>query len=140
MGLVLDTSILISAERQQFDLPAFLEAESPAESLFIAAVTASELLYGVHRSDRKRRRKREVFVEEILATIEVLPFDLGCARAHSALWAKLDSTGDRIGPHDMLIAATCLTLNHSLATLNEKEFQKVAGLSLANARPYATGR
>jgi predicted nucleic acid-binding protein len=40
----------------------------------------------------------------------------------------------------MLIAASCLRFGHRLATLNEKEFNRVEGLQLANARPYIVDR
>jgi len=40
----------------------------------------------------------------------------------------------------MLIAATCLRYGHRLATLNEEEFGRVDGLSLADARSYAKAR
>ncbi len=49
---MLDTSILISAERKLFDLEAFLDSEVPGVPLFISAITASELLHGVHRADQ----------------------------------------------------------------------------------------
>lgn len=140
MGLVLDTSILVSAERRRFDLPAFLDAEHAADSLFVSAITASELLHGVFRADRRRRRTREAFVDDVLTAVAVLPFDVGCARIHSKLWAALEAAGERIGPHDLIIAATCLTLQHTLATLNEKEFRKVPRLSLARAQAYVTRR
>ncbi len=140
MGLVIDTSVLISAERRRFDLPAFLEAEEPVRSLFLSAITASELLHGVHRAKGARRRKREAFVDNILDGMAVLPFDMTCARSHAKLWAGLEETGIRIGPHDMLIAATCLTLGHDLATLNQREFRRVEGVRLANTDPYIIKR
>jgi hypothetical protein len=41
VGLILDTSILISAERQQFDLTRFFEDHAD-EAFFVAAITVSE--------------------------------------------------------------------------------------------------
>lgn len=140
MGLILDTSILISAERKLFDLEAFLDSEAPGVPLFISAITASELLHGVHRADKQQRRKRKSFVEGILAALPALPFDLSAAQAHAKLWADLEASGERIGPHDLIIAATCLTLDHSVATLNERELERVPGLTLANAVPYRINR
>jgi len=136
MGLILDSSILIAAERKKFDLVAFIEAEAPGDDIFISSVTASELLHGVHRSDPSYRPGREIFVEAVIRETPTLTFDLLCARHHAELWAKLEDRGKRIGAHDMLIAASCLRFGHRLATLNEKEFVRVEGLRLANARPY----
>ena len=106
------------------------------EPVYIAAVTASELLHGVHRAQKPYHQQRESFVEAILRETPILDFDIFCARSHSKLWADLESAGERMGAHDMLIAATCLTFGHRLATLNEREFERVEGLILADARGF----
>jgi tRNA(fMet)-specific endonuclease VapC len=136
MGLIIDSSLLIAAERGRFDMEAFLEAEAPMEAVFITSVTASELLHGVHRATPERRAGREAYVESVLDALPILSFDLPCARRHARLWASLEVSGNRIGAHDMMIAAICLRFGHKLATLNEGEFIRVEGLLLANARPY----
>ncbi len=138
MGLILDSTVVIAAERRKFDLDRFLLADAAAEAVFLSVITASELLHGVERAaDEIRRRSRGAFVEAVLDAIPVLPFDLSCARRHAAVWAGLESAGRRIGAHDMLIAATCLRYGHRLATLNTDEFNRVAGLELADVRPFA---
>ena len=45
MGLILDTSVIIAAERDEFDLNGLLETYGE-EPVRIAALTASELLHG----------------------------------------------------------------------------------------------
>ncbi len=136
MGLMLDTSVLISSERGRFNLEDFIEKEAPMEDVFISSISASELLHGVHRAVLAARSKREMFVEAVLRETPILPFDLPCARRHAELWAALEASGKRIGAHDMLIAATGLRFGLRLATLNEKEFSSVEGLTLANVHPY----
>lgn len=140
MGLMLDSSVLIAAERERFDMEAFLEKEAPMEPLFISSVTASELLHGVCRATLERRTKRVAYVEAVLRETPTLPFDLPCARRHAELWAALEAAGNRVGAHDMMIAATSLRFGHRLATLNEGEFSRVDGLKLANVRPYIKER
>ncbi len=46
----------------------------------------------------------------------------------SAAFADLVREGTVIGPHDLLIGATALAQGYLLATLNRKEFSRVAGL------------
>lgn len=140
MGLILDSSILIAAERRRFDMKEFIEAEAPMDNLFISSITASELLHGVHRATPERRGPRSAFVEGVLGGTPILPFDLACARRHAALWATLEASGHRVGAHDLIIAATSLRFGHRLATLNEGEFARVASLELASARPYVQSR
>ncbi len=104
----------------------------------IVAITASELLHGVERAqDATRKAQRQRRVEQILAAILVQPFDLAQARVHARIWAELQARGQMIGPHDLLIAAAGVALGHEVATLNVQEFQRVVGLKVADATPFA---
>lgn len=136
MGLILDSSIFIAAERGKFDLPKFFLTHAQ-EAFFIAAITASELLHGVERGNTPERRlKRSRFVEDVLREVPVIEFDLPIAREHARLWALLEASGQIIGPHDMQIAATALTGCHSLGTLNHDEFARVERLNLVNVATF----
>ncbi|MGV3533774.1 MAG: PIN domain-containing protein [Chthoniobacteraceae bacterium] len=129
MGLILDSSPLIAAEKGKFDLKAFLSTRD--EPVVLAAITASELLHGVHRApDAHRRSKRLTHVEWVLSKFDAIPFALEEARHHARIWAELSSSGRSIGSHDLLIAATALSLGFTLATLNFDEFARVPGLML----------
>lgn len=140
VGLILDSTVLIAAERKLFELAAFLESEAPTEPVFTTVVTASELWHGVERADHEARRvKRRAFVEAVIEATPVLSFDLACARQHAQLWARLEGKGERIGAHDMLIAAICLRFGHRLATLNTAEFRRVEGLELVETRGFVRG-
>lgn len=131
MGVVLDTSVLVAAERGALRFEALLESLGE-ESVAMAAVTASELLHGCHRAtDPAVRTRRAAFVDALLDALPVLPFGLPEARRHAELWAGLERTGEPIGPHDLLIAATALAHGHALATMNQREFGRVPGLRLA---------
>ncbi len=136
MGLILDTSVLIAAERARLDLPRLFAAHAE-EPFALAAITASELLHGVERAESgPRRRERSAFVEAVLAELDVIDFDLLVARRHADLWAELERLGRRIGPHDLQIAATALHLNYGLVTLNPAEFRQVPGLRLEDAAAF----
>ncbi len=130
MGVILDTSIIVAAERGTVRFEALLEALG-AEPTGIAAITASELLHGCHRAtDAGIRARRAAFVEALLDAVPVLPFGLPEARRHAELWADLMREGTMIGPHDLLIGATALAQGRALATLNQREFSRVPGLRL----------
>jgi tRNA(fMet)-specific endonuclease VapC len=136
MGVMLDSSVLIAAERGGIRLEPFLNSLGDAP-VGIAAVTASELLHGCHRAaDPGIRARRLAFVDALLARVPVLPFGLAEARRHAELWAHLAREGAMIGAHDLLIGATALAHGHSLATLNTKEFGRVAGLRLINLERF----
>lgn len=105
-----------------------------SQPVAIAAITASELLHGWERAgDPSVKERRGRFVEAILASVPIATFGLDEARYHARVWAELASEGNLIGPHDMMIAATALALDFSLASMNEKEFRRVGGLRLTPA-------
>jgi len=128
VGVVLDTSIIVAAERSAGDFARFLESLGD-EPVAIAAITASELLHGCLRArDAAVRARRGAFVDGLLDTIPVLPFGLPEARRHADVWAELAKRGAMIGPHDLLVGATALAHGHALVTLNRREFRRVPGL------------
>lgn len=130
MGVILDSSVLIAAERGRLRLAELLESlgDTPVA---IAAITASELLHGVHRAaPRSVRMRRSAFVEALLAELPVRTFGLGEARMHAELWAELAGSGTMIGAHDLLIAATAIAGGDALVTLNQREYAHVPGLRL----------
>jgi len=136
MGLILDTSVVVAAERRRFDISAFLLAQ-PVAPVRLAAITYSELLHGVERAANAQiRARRSRFIERILSLTGIAGFNQKEAELHARLWASLESRGQTIGPHDLQIAATALSLDYTLATLNVREFSRVPGLNLADVGPF----
>ncbi len=130
MGVILDTSVLIEAERGAMRLEPFLKSLGD-EAVAISVITASELLHGCLRArEASVRVRRSAFVEALLEMIPVVQFGMIEARRHAELWADLSHRGKLIGVHDMMIAATALARADSLATLNQREFRNVAGLKV----------
>lgn len=130
MATLIDASVLIAAERGGLDLDALLQVEGDVE-LAISAVTAAELLHGVHRSPRGgRRARREAFVERLLEHLPVVAFDLVAARLHARVWAELAAAGRSVGERDLLIAATAMARGFTVATRDERSFPKIPGLTV----------
>ncbi len=128
-GVLLDSSIVIAAERRRVDLGSVTAGR--LDLTFLSAVTASELLHGVHRADSPRRQlARSAFVEAVLAAFPVLEIDLATARVHAKVWADLQASGSLIAAHDLWIAATALAHSLTLMTANAREFARVPGLAL----------
>lgn len=140
MGTLLDTTVFIDLERAVRRLPpasAMTEVSwrleeqlGPDEEVGIAAITASELLHGVHRASAGNRSRREAFVEAVLAAFPPLPFELLAARAHARIWAELAAAGYDIGAHDRLVAATAVTAGWRVGTANRRHFDRIVGLDL----------
>ena len=140
MGTLLDTTVFIDLERAIRSLPPAnamaevsgrLEEQLGAdEEVGIAAITASELLHGVHRASPEHRTRREAFVEAVLAAFPPLPFGLLTARAHASIWAGLVAAGQEVEAHDRIVAATAITAGWRVATVNVRHFGRIAGLDV----------
>ena len=130
MGTLIDSSVLIAAERGILDFETALDAHAD-EPVGIAAITASELLHAIHRAATSaQRHRRETFVERLLAALPVVPFDLVTARIHASLWAHLAAKGATVGPHDLLIAATAIAAGYRVATRDRRSFGRIPGLEV----------
>ena len=130
MGALVDSSVLVAAERGLLDIGSLAREHGQLE-LAMSVITASELLHGVHRADTEARRsRREASVETILSAFPVVPFDLICARTYARLWAELAARGATVGAHDLLIAAAAIARGMDLATRDERSFPEIPGLSL----------
>lgn len=132
MAVLVDTSVFIALERRGIlSVPVDVQGMSPDERVAVSAVTASELLTGVHLSKPvERQAKREAYVERVLAGVAVIPFDLAVARVHARLVAELKRAGSSIGANDLQIAATGLTHDYAVLTANVREFLRVPGLQV----------
>ena len=86
MGLVIDTSVLIAAERGEVD---FAQWQSYGDA-YISSVTITELLIGVHRANTEERRiKRSAFVEHIIGSLTNLVFGEEEARVYAQILKNL---------------------------------------------------
>ena len=130
MGALVDSSVLIAAERGLLDIESVAKKHGRLE-VALSAITASELLHGVHRAPTEARRTRRLtYVEALLSRFPIIPFDLVCARIHARLSSDLASRGVSVGAHDLLIAATAVARDLEVVTRDERSFPRIPGLSL----------
>ncbi len=130
MGVIFDTSVLVTLERGSHGLEKLANGRED-EPFGISVVTVSELLHGVHRADsEKRRLKRSAFVEKIIQTFPLYPFDLSAARIYAKVWANLAKKGTAVGAHDLMIASTAIALGYSVVTVDPRDYGKVKEASV----------
>lgn len=126
---MLDADVIIAGEKARFDLEGWL-ASRANERFEIAAITAAELWHGVERASPAHRSRRQQYLEGIMAVMPIIPYTEQTAHEHARTWAKLEAAGKMIGFYDLIVAATALERNSSLATFNQRHFSQVAGLSV----------
>lgn len=127
MGLIIDTSIIIAAEKGKIN---FIKWQD-YENTYISAITVTELLVGVSRANTEERRiKRSAFVEYIISSIATLTFGIEEARIYAQILYNLFEEGVTLGTHDMIIAATAIANGHSVLTMNERDFKRIKGVEV----------
>ncbi len=126
MGVVVDSSVLITLERADTTIE---KALGTYRDPCISSVVVSELLAGVLLADSPARAQaRQGFVDDVLASLPVIGFNVPDAREHARLSVELRRNGTPVGERDPLIAATAIANGHSVMTANTREFERVPGL------------
>ncbi|MFI5757371.1 PIN domain-containing protein [Streptomyces sp. NPDC051569] len=127
--VILDTGVLIAAERGRVSLSAHLRQSN--DDVCVSAVTAAELLQGVELADGRTREKRQAFIEGVLALVPVEEYTLEVARIHARLLAHVRREGRPRGAHDLIIAATAAATARTVVTLDAKaRFGDLPGVSV----------
>jgi predicted nucleic acid-binding protein len=129
MAIILDADVIIKGEKGNFDLIAWLDSQA-GQDLEIAAITVAELWHGIERATASHRAKRERYLRTIVERLEPIPYTEITALIHARLWAKLESSGNMIGPHDLILASAALERYSAVATFNKRHFNLVPGLSV----------
>ena len=130
MGVIFDSSVIIALERKR-DQAVHLVAGREEEPFGISAITVAELLHVVERADTEERKiRRKAFVEKVIDLFPVYPFDTSIARIYAKIWASLAKRGLMIGAHDLIIAATAISLNYAVITTNVRDLKKIEGLRI----------
>ena len=120
MAIILDADVIIKGEKGSFDLIAWLDAQTA--DLEIAAITIAELWHGIERATAPHRARRERYLRAIVEGLETIPYTETTALVHAELWAELESSGNMIGAHDLILAATALERGSVVATFNKRHF------------------
>ena len=132
MGLIIDTGVFIKAEREaRTDLARRIPA---GEDVGLCTITVSELYEGVHLAiNPKRAADRREFIEQFALVLPVFDFSMNAALRHARLRARQRQLGKMIGAHDLIIAATAMSLGWDVLTFNAAEFRQVEGLGVREA-------
>lgn len=127
MGYLLDTNILSDLIRNPFGPVAQRIEAVGAKAVCTSIIVAAELRYGCAKKGSPRLQAR---VEDILATIPVLPLEVPADADYGRQRAQLEASGQSIGGNDLLIASHALALGLTLVTHNTREFSRIAGLQV----------
>ena len=116
MGLILDSSVLIAAERKGHNARQALSEiarQLSGEDVALSVVTAMELMHGVVRADSPERKfMRRQFVNELLIAVPVHPVTVPVALLAGEIDGENAAKGVRLPLADLLIGVTALELGY----------------------------
>lgn len=109
LGVILDSSVAIEAERQMLDVAQFLRriAHSIGElDVAICSITVAELAHGIYRANTaERRERRRTFLNDLKAAVPVYAITEGTSELVGRIGAEASRNGVTIPFDDLLIGA-----------------------------------
>ncbi len=110
MGLVIDTSALVAAERGSGNWDDTVAAMGD-EAAVVPAIVYAELLVGVElAADRARAVGRRAKIDALMSRVPLVEFGAGAAAHWAELFATLSRAGRLIPANDLAVAATARAL------------------------------
>ena len=132
MGLMLDSTAAVAAERQGKNARQLLEAvalETGDQGIAISVVTVLELAHGITRADSlQRRERRQRFLDDLLSGVPIQPVTVPIALRAGQNVVQSQARGVRIPLSDLLIGASALELGYRVGTANVRHFQLIPDL------------
>ena len=123
---LLDTDTAIEVFRGRNNRAVSALASNPRQDVALSVVTVAEMVFGAHRSADPVQSLD--LCTRFCSSFEILPLTRAGAEIAGHARAHLESSGQRIGPHDVLIAGIALAEARILVTHNTREFRRVPDL------------
>lgn len=134
LGLILDSSVIIAAERKRQTVEDLLTGVGQAFGeieIAISAVTLAELVHGVTRASTPEIRvARRAFIDELKKHVPVHPITDRTAEIAGQISGEQAAKGITLPADDLLIGASAIEQGYAVATLNTRHFQQIPGLSV----------
>jgi tRNA(fMet)-specific endonuclease VapC len=134
MGLILDSSVVIAAERRG-DTPSHLFVQIASaigeDQLAISSIALTEIVHAVYRATNSQiRSRREKFIRDLLTDMEVVPYTRSTAFLAGKIDGEQRNAGVTIPSIDLLIGATALDIGYAVVTANARHFNLIPGLNV----------
>jgi predicted nucleic acid-binding protein len=134
MGLIIDSSIFIAAERRGESPRQVIRQASVVgaeHEVAISAVGLSELVHGIFQANSaERQARRRLFVDELRSALIVYPYTAETAMLAGQIDGEQAARGISIPIADLLIGTTALSLGFSVFTTNARHFRLIPGLTV----------
>jgi len=133
MGLILDSSVVIAAERRGDTVEKLIEwvvSVAGDQAAALSAVGLTELAHGIYRAQNPEiRERRQAFIDDLLRALVVYPY----TTATALLAAKIDGEQQARGSKSPSAICWWASRRWSLAsvlTVNVRHFRIIPGLQI----------
>lgn len=134
MGLILDSSVVIAAERRGDTVEKLIEwvlSVAGDQDAALSAVGVTELAHGIYRTQAPEiRHRRQSFIDELLHALTVYPYTTATALLAAQVDGEQQVKGITIPFGDLLVGVTALELGFSVLTVNLRHFRLIPGLQI----------
>jgi len=134
LGLVLDSSILIAAERRNLTPDQAIETVRKTVGeipIILSSLTVAEIGHGIYRANTPEIREgRRAFLDELKATAPIHPFTEDTAEIVARIGGAQAAKGITLPLGDLIIGACALELGYVIGTNNVRDFSRIPGLTL----------
>ena len=134
LGVVLDSSIVVTAERTGLSVPQLVETIQTALGeieLSLSPVTVAELVHGIYRARTPevslRRRK---YIDELVTLVPLHPITLETAFLVGQIEGQEAAKGNGLPFNDLLIAAAAMEQGYGVLTENLRHFERIPGVQV----------
>jgi tRNA(fMet)-specific endonuclease VapC len=134
LGLVLDSSTVIAAERLKQSVADLIESifrtHGPVE-LSLAPVSVAELVHGIFRAQTSaaNQRRRE-YIDELVKLLPLHPITLQTGYLLGEIEGQEAAKGNVLPFNDLLIAAAAIEQGYAVLTENLRHFEKIPGVQV----------
>lgn len=134
LGLVLDSSVLVAAERSNLttiEAIKGIRASIGELPIVISSLTVAELAHGIYRANTEERgQQRRQFVDELKAHVPIHPVTESMAEIIARIGGEQAAKGITLPLADLIIGASALQLGYAVATANLRDFRRIPGLNV----------
>ena len=102
--------------------------KSNIDRISISSIVVAELDYGAKSSQNAKKNLEKMY--RFIDLIQVMNFDLECAKICGTIKSQLRSIGRPTGESDAMIASVAIVHRAAIVTANKKHFENIEGLRI----------
>ena len=138
LGVVLDSTIVITAERKNLSIPQLVEAIQAGcgqVEVSLSPITVAELVHGIYRAKTlEASERRREYIKELVELVPVHPITLQTSYLVGQIEGQEAAKGNTLPFNDLLIAAAAIEQGYAILTENRRHFEKIPGLRVLSLK------